>query len=55
MPSLGVRLAKQFINRDQGAPGLSESIEATALLFTTEDHKDRVNRFVRKGEASHKA
>lgn len=53
--SLGVRLAKQFINRDQGAPGLSESIEATALLFTTEDHKDRVNRFVRKGETSDEA
>jgi enoyl-CoA hydratase/carnithine racemase len=43
---LGVRLAKQFVNRDQGAPGLSESIEATALLFTTEEHKERVHRFL---------
>ena len=43
---LGVRLAKQFINRDQGAPGQAESIEATALLFTTEEHKQRVDRFL---------
>jgi enoyl-CoA hydratase/carnithine racemase len=43
---LGVRLAKQFINRDQGAPGIAESIEATALLFTTDDHKQRVAHFL---------
>ncbi len=45
---LGVRLAKQFINRDQGAPGQSEAIEATALLFTTEDHKERIDRFLNR-------
>ncbi|MCP3976310.1 MAG: enoyl-CoA hydratase/isomerase family protein [bacterium] len=41
----GVRLAKQFINRDQGAPGIAESIEATALLFLTDDHRERVSEF----------
>ena len=43
---LGVRIAKQFINRHQGAPGQAESVEATALLFTTADHKERVDRFL---------
>jgi enoyl-CoA hydratase/carnithine racemase len=41
----GVRLAKQFINRDQGAPGIAESIEATALLMTTDEHKARIAAF----------
>jgi enoyl-CoA hydratase/carnithine racemase len=45
---LGVRLAKQFINRDQGAPGQAESIEATALLFTTDEHKKRVADFLNR-------
>jgi enoyl-CoA hydratase/carnithine racemase len=43
---LGVRAAKQFINRDTGGSGMAESIEATALLFTTDDHKARVAAFV---------
>jgi len=41
----GVRLAKQFINRDQGAPGIAESIEATALLMMTDEHKARIEAF----------
>lgn len=41
----GVRLAKQFINRDQGAPGIAESIEATALLMMTPEHKARIEAF----------
>lgn len=41
----GVRLAKQFINRDQGAPGVAESIEATALLMMTDEHKTRIEAF----------
>ena len=45
-PQLGVRLAKQFVNRDQGAPGQAESIEATALLFTSDEHKHSVRRFL---------
>jgi enoyl-CoA hydratase/carnithine racemase len=44
----GVRLAKQFINRGQDAPGIPESIEATALLFTTNDHKEGVQAFLGK-------
>ena len=43
---LGVRVAKQFINRGAGAPGLAESVEATALLFTTEEHARRVRSFL---------
>lgn len=47
---LGVRLAKQFINRGYAAPGLPESVEATALLFTTADHKEAVEAFLAKRE-----
>ena len=47
---MGVRLAKQFVNRDQAAPGQSESVEAIALLFTTEEHKARVAGFLNKTE-----
>jgi len=49
-PRLGVRLAKQFVNRDQGAPGQAESIEATALLFTSDEHKRLVRRFLAGGD-----
>ena len=45
-PPLAVMAAKQFVNRDQQAPGQPESIEATALLFTTDDHKQAVTRFL---------
>lgn len=45
---IAVRLGKAFINRSQWAPGLAESIEATALLFTTEDHKRAVEAFLDK-------
>lgn len=48
---LAVRLGKQFVNRSQWAPGLPESIEATALLFTTADHKEGVQAFLEKREA----
>lgn len=47
---IAVRLGKAFVNRSQWAPGLSESIEATALLFTTEDHKGAVRAFLDKRE-----
>ncbi|WP_331334041.1 enoyl-CoA hydratase/isomerase family protein [Euzebya tangerina] len=45
---LSVRMGKAFINRTQGAPGLAESIEATALLFTTQDHKNAAQAFLDK-------
>lgn len=45
---IAVRLGKAFINRSQWAPGLAESIEATSLLFTTEDHKHAVQAFLDK-------
>lgn len=44
---VGVRVAKQFINRELGA-GLSEGIEATAVLYATEDHKEGVAAFLAK-------
>lgn len=43
---LGVRVGKRFINRATGGGGLEESIEATALLFTTEEHKARIAAFL---------
>jgi enoyl-CoA hydratase/carnithine racemase len=46
-PPLAVRLGKQFVNRDT-AEGLAESIEMTALLFTTDDHAEGVAAFVEK-------
>lgn len=45
---LAVQLGKAFINRTQGPPGQAESIEATALLFSTEDHKEGVRAFIEK-------
>jgi len=46
---LAVAVGKQFVNRDLQAPGLAESIEATALLFTTPDHRDRLAGFLDRG------
>lgn len=45
---LAVQLGKAFINRTQGAPGQAESIEATALLFSTDDHREGVRAFIEK-------
>lgn len=45
-PPLAVRAAKQFVNRGTQAPGLAESVEATALLFATEEHKQRIGAFL---------
>ena len=47
LPPLAVRLGKQFVNLDT-AEGLAESIEMTALLFTTDDHAEGVAAFVEK-------
>ena len=49
-PALAVRCAKAFINRDTGG-GFNESVEATALLFGTEEHRDAVKAF-RESRAS---
>jgi len=40
----GVRVGKQFVNRGMAA-GLEESIEATALLFTTADLREGIAAF----------
>jgi enoyl-CoA hydratase/carnithine racemase len=42
----GVRYGKTVINRNQGYPGFGESVDATALLFGTDDHKDAVAAFL---------
>lgn len=41
---LGVQVGKAFINRDTGS-GYAESVEATALLFGTEEHRRAVQHF----------
>lgn len=41
---LGVRVGKAFINRDTES-GYAESVEATALLFGTDAHRDAVAAF----------
>ncbi len=46
-PALAVQIGKQFVNRDTGT-GLAETIEATALLFTTEDHREGVAAFLER-------
>lgn len=43
-PPLAVQVGKAFVNRD-GTAGLSESVEATALLFGTEEHTRAVQAF----------
>lgn len=43
-PSVAVQVGKQFLNRD--ATSVTEAIEATALLFTTDEHKQRIDRFL---------
>lgn len=44
---LAVRAGKQFVNRDT-TDGFAESVEATALLFTTEEHKRRIREFLER-------
>jgi enoyl-CoA hydratase/carnithine racemase len=49
-PRLATAVGKQLVNRGT-TTGFSESVEATALLFTTEDHKQAVARFLAGGRA----
>jgi len=46
-PALAVQVGKQIVNRDTGQ-GLAETLEATALLFTTQDHKEGVTAFLER-------
>lgn len=45
-PPVAVEMGKQFLNRV--SPGVTEAIEATALLFTTSEHKERIRRFLER-------
>lgn len=47
-PATAVRVGKRFVNRHQGAGGLREAMEPTALLFATRDHKEAIDDFLRK-------
>lgn len=49
-PPLAVRVGKQFVNRDTGS-AMRESIEATALLFTTAEHRAAVSAFLARRKA----
>ena len=44
-PRIATAVGKQLINRGT-TTGFSESVEATALLFTTDDHKNAVASFL---------
>jgi enoyl-CoA hydratase/carnithine racemase len=46
-PALAVQVGKQFVNRNTGH-GLAETLEATALLFTTDDHREGVAAFLER-------
>jgi enoyl-CoA hydratase/carnithine racemase len=46
-PALAVQVGKQIVNRGT-EQGLAETIEATALLFTTQDHKEGVAAFLER-------
>ena len=48
-PHVAVRSAKHNINQGITAPGLAGAVEATALLFTTDGHKQRVGAFLERG------
>ncbi|MGD6979077.1 MULTISPECIES: enoyl-CoA hydratase/isomerase family protein [Citricoccus] len=43
-PPLAVQVGKAFINRDTTG-GFAESVEATALLFGTDEHREAVSAF----------
>jgi enoyl-CoA hydratase/carnithine racemase len=45
-PTTAVQVGKQFLNRD--VAGINEAVEATALLFTTPEHKQRIRAFLEK-------
>jgi enoyl-CoA hydratase len=49
-PALAVQVGKAFINRDTTA-GFSESVEATALLFGTDEHAGSVAAFRKRSMA----
>ncbi len=49
-PPTAVRIGKRFVNRATPGGGLRETMEATAILFTTEDHKEGVRAFLEKRE-----
>lgn len=50
-PRLATAVGKQLINRGTTS-GFIESIEATALLFTTDDHRSAVEKFLHGARAA---
>jgi enoyl-CoA hydratase len=47
---LGVAMTKAAVNRGFGGEDLAFTVEATSLLFGTEDHKEGFNSFMEKRE-----
>lgn len=45
---LAVTTGKRLVNRTLSHPGIAESIDATALLFASEDHQEGATAFVEK-------
>jgi enoyl-CoA hydratase/carnithine racemase len=45
-PPIAVEMGKQFLNRDLA--GINEAVEATALLFTTSEHKQLIRAFLER-------
>jgi enoyl-CoA hydratase len=43
-PTVAVQMGKQFLNRDMAS--VDEVIDATALLFNTAEHKERIRAFL---------
>ncbi|TKG70774.1 enoyl-CoA hydratase/isomerase family protein [Prauserella endophytica] len=43
-PALAVQVGKAFVNRDTGG-GFTESVDSTALLFDTDEHREAVRAF----------
>ncbi len=47
-PPFAVRVAKSFVNAGGADRALADSVEATALLFSTDDHRQAVARFLER-------
>ncbi|GAA2883345.1 enoyl-CoA hydratase-related protein [Pseudonocardia halophobica] len=47
LPPLAVEVGKAFVNRGT-EPGFAEAVEATALLFGTAEHRERVAAFLER-------
>jgi enoyl-CoA hydratase len=47
-PPFAVRVARSFVDAGRADRALADSVEATALLFSTDDHRQAVARFLER-------